>query len=117
MVRYDLNDINDTMVEAFSVQSEGSHAIENLIKENRHHLNKFLTNSQIGAKVENIIQEILIAGRRHFSRPVGAPDAIKKVIEMSGTKLNSVIVKALVSIIRFFRPGRGFALLKLPRRT
>jgi HD-GYP domain-containing protein (c-di-GMP phosphodiesterase class II) len=54
-----LSRMETDFVEAFSVQSEGSHAIENLIKENKHHLNKFIATSQIGPKVEEIILDIL----------------------------------------------------------
>jgi HD-GYP domain-containing protein (c-di-GMP phosphodiesterase class II) len=54
-----ISNMETDFVEAFSVHSEGTHAIETLIKENKHHLNKFLTMSQVGPKVEKIIQEIL----------------------------------------------------------
>ena len=49
--------------------------------------------------------EMLLSGRTPYSKPHPAIDAIKMVIALSGTKLNSTIVKALVSIIPLYPTG------------
>ena len=54
-----LSKMETVFTDAFSVDLEGSHAVEDFIKENKHHLNKYLTTSQIGPTVEKMIQEIL----------------------------------------------------------
>jgi hypothetical protein len=41
-----LSKMETVFTDAFSVDLEGSHAIEDFIKENKHHLNKYLTTSQ-----------------------------------------------------------------------
>jgi HD-GYP domain-containing protein (c-di-GMP phosphodiesterase class II) len=54
-----LSKMETVFSDAFSVDFEGSHAMENFIKENKHHLNKYLATLQIGPTVEKMIQEIL----------------------------------------------------------
>jgi HD-GYP domain-containing protein (c-di-GMP phosphodiesterase class II) len=58
--------------------------------------------------------ELLVAGRRHYSRPHGAPDAMKMIIELGGKKLNSEIVKALVSIVPLYPTGARVRITRAP---
>ena len=58
--------------------------------------------------------ENLIAGRRHDSRVMSAPEAIKNMIELGGTKLNSIIVKALVSIVPLYPTGARIRVTNAP---
>ena len=58
--------------------------------------------------------EMLTLGRRHEGPQHNAQEAIKKVIEMSGTKLNSEVVKTLVSIIPLFPTGARIRIVNAP---
>jgi HD-GYP domain-containing protein (c-di-GMP phosphodiesterase class II) len=58
--------------------------------------------------------EMLTLGRRNESPQHSAQEAIKKVIEMSGTKLNSEVVKTLVSIIPLFPTGARIRIVNAP---
>jgi HD-GYP domain-containing protein (c-di-GMP phosphodiesterase class II) len=58
--------------------------------------------------------ENLIAGRHHDSRVMSAPEAIKNIIELGGTKLNSIIVKALVSIVPLYPTGARIRVINAP---
>jgi len=60
------------------------------------------------------LYEMLTLGRRHYSDPHSAQDAIKKVIELGGTKLNSEVVKTLVSIVPLFPAGARIRIINAP---
>jgi HD-GYP domain-containing protein (c-di-GMP phosphodiesterase class II) len=54
-----LSKMETVFLDAFSVDVEGSHTVDDFIKENKHHLNKFLGASHMGPQVEKMIGEIL----------------------------------------------------------
>jgi hypothetical protein len=58
--------------------------------------------------------EMLLADRGDCSRAVSTPEAIKRVIEMSGAKLNSSVVKALVSIVPLYPAGARIRVIRAP---
>ena len=60
------------------------------------------------------LYEMLTLGRRHYSDPHSAQIAVKKVIEMGGTKLNSEVVKTLASIIPLFPTGARIRIINAP---
>lgn len=60
------------------------------------------------------LYEMLTLGRRHYSDRHSAQDAIKRVVEMSGTKLNSEVVKTLVSIVPLFPTGARIRIVNAP---
>jgi HD-GYP domain-containing protein (c-di-GMP phosphodiesterase class II) len=60
------------------------------------------------------LYEMLTLGRHHYSDPHTAQEAIKKVIEMGGAKLNSEVVKTLVSIIPLFPAGARVRIVNAP---
>jgi HD-GYP domain-containing protein (c-di-GMP phosphodiesterase class II) len=60
------------------------------------------------------LYEMLTLGRRHYSDQHSAQVAIKKVIEMGGTKLNSEVVKTLVSVIPLFPTGARIRVVNAP---
>jgi HD-GYP domain-containing protein (c-di-GMP phosphodiesterase class II) len=54
-----LSKMETVFLDAFSVDFEGSHAVDDFIKDNKHHLNKFLAESHVGPQVEKMVGEIL----------------------------------------------------------
>jgi HD-GYP domain-containing protein (c-di-GMP phosphodiesterase class II) len=60
------------------------------------------------------LYEMLTLGRRHYSDRHSAQDAIKRVVEMGGTKLNSEVVKTLVSIVPLFPTGARIRIVNAP---
>jgi HD-GYP domain-containing protein (c-di-GMP phosphodiesterase class II) len=58
--------------------------------------------------------EMLTLGRRHYSGAHSAQAAIKSIVEMSGTKLNSEVVKALVSIVPLYPTGARIRVINAP---
>jgi HD-GYP domain-containing protein (c-di-GMP phosphodiesterase class II) len=58
--------------------------------------------------------EMLTLGRRHEDSQRSAQEAVKAVIEMGGTKLNSEVVKTLVSIIPLFPTGARIRIVNAP---
>jgi HD-GYP domain-containing protein (c-di-GMP phosphodiesterase class II) len=60
------------------------------------------------------LYEMLTLGRRHYSDAHSAQEAIKRIIEMSGSKLNSEVVKTLVSVIPLFPTGARVRIVNAP---
>ena len=60
------------------------------------------------------LYEMLTLGRRHYCDPHSAQDAIRKVIELSGSKLHSEVVKNLVSMIPLFPTGARIRIVNSP---
>jgi HD-GYP domain-containing protein (c-di-GMP phosphodiesterase class II) len=58
--------------------------------------------------------EMLTSGRPHYGEPHSAQDAIKTVIQSAGTKLNSEVVKMLVSIIPLYPTGARVRIVNAP---
>jgi hypothetical protein len=58
--------------------------------------------------------EMLTFGRNHYCKALSAQDAIKKVVEISGTKLNSEVVKMLLSIVPLFPTGARIRIVNAP---
>jgi HD-GYP domain-containing protein (c-di-GMP phosphodiesterase class II) len=58
--------------------------------------------------------EMLTSGRPHYGDPHSAQDAIKTVIQSAGTKLNSEVVKMLVSIIPLYPTGARVRIVNAP---
>jgi HD-GYP domain-containing protein (c-di-GMP phosphodiesterase class II) len=58
--------------------------------------------------------DMFMNGRRHFSPKLGPMEAFKKIISMSGAKLNADIVKCLLSIAPVFPVGTRVRLATSP---
>jgi len=58
--------------------------------------------------------DMLTCGRMHYSKPHSTHEAIKKIIEMSGSKLNSEIVKTLLSIVPLYPVGARIKIVNAP---
>lgn len=58
--------------------------------------------------------DMFFNGRRHYSRELEPKEVIKKLIEMKGTKLNSEIVKTLVSIVPTYPVGARVRIVNGP---
>jgi hypothetical protein len=57
---------------------------------------------------------MLVSGRIHYSKPHTTQDAVRLVIEKSGTFLNSDIVKTLTSIVPVFPTGARIRIVNAP---
>jgi len=60
------------------------------------------------------VYDMLTNGRNHFSAKLSPVDAFKKIIAMSGSKLNADIVKCLLSIAPIFPVGTHVRITKSP---
>lgn len=58
--------------------------------------------------------DMLTNGRRHFSPKLGPAETFKKIISMSGAKLNADIVKCLFSIVPMFPVGTRIRITSAP---
>jgi HD-GYP domain-containing protein (c-di-GMP phosphodiesterase class II) len=60
------------------------------------------------------VYDMLISGRPHCFERHKVQEALKRVIQMGGTRLNSEIVKALVSIVPVYPVGTRIRILNAP---
>ncbi|HAJ80564.1 MAG TPA: hypothetical protein DCO75_12435 [Fibrobacteres bacterium] len=60
------------------------------------------------------VYDMHIAGRPHFSSKYNVKDALKTIIQMGGTALNSEIVKALVSMVPVYPVGARIRIVNSP---
>jgi HD-GYP domain-containing protein (c-di-GMP phosphodiesterase class II) len=60
------------------------------------------------------VYDMLITGRQHFCEKHDVQSALKKIIQMGGTRLNSEIVKALVSIVPVYPVGARIRIINAP---
>ncbi len=60
------------------------------------------------------VYDMLTAGRSHYSEKHSAQEAIKKVIQLGGTKLNAEVVKTLTSIVPLFPTGAKIRIINAP---
>ena len=60
------------------------------------------------------VYDMLLAGRVHFSGKHRVQDALETIIRMSGTALNSEIVKALTSIVPIYPVGARIRIINAP---
>ena len=58
--------------------------------------------------------EMLLSGRKPYCRPYGAEEAIKMMVALSGAKLNTAIVNALVSIVPLYPAGARIRVTHAP---
>ncbi len=58
--------------------------------------------------------DMFTSGRPHFSRGMTAREAIRELIEMSGSKLNTGVVKTLVSIVPLYPVGARIRVVNGP---
>jgi HD-GYP domain-containing protein (c-di-GMP phosphodiesterase class II) len=58
--------------------------------------------------------DTLTSGRKHFSPKLGPVETFKKIIAMSGAKLNADIVKCLLSIVPMFPVGTRVRIVAAP---
>lgn len=58
--------------------------------------------------------DMFINGRKHYSKKLSPGETIKKLIEMAGSKLNSEIVKTLVSIVPAYPVGARIKIVNCP---
>jgi response regulator RpfG family c-di-GMP phosphodiesterase len=60
------------------------------------------------------VYDMYIAGRPHFSSKYNVKDALKAIIQLGGTALNSEIVKALVSMVPVYPVGARIRIINSP---
>jgi HD-GYP domain-containing protein (c-di-GMP phosphodiesterase class II) len=58
--------------------------------------------------------DMFISGRQHYQLKTGVQETLKNIIKMSGTALNSEIVKALVSIVPIYPVGTRIRIINSP---
>jgi len=86
--------------------------------ENRPPVKDFSRKSKIHRYAEIIAVadkfDMMTTGRKHYSKPMQTKDAIKRLIQMGGTILNSEIVKEIVKIIPVFPVGARIKITDAP---